>query len=135
MANIPGLGRTQPPVDGPDPTGTPEQTEQAPTGPAPGELSTTELVQSTPDDRDVTERASEPDTTGKRVRAIPTHGGTTVKVSSTDFRNNGVEHEDVVFDFRKDDFTLPVGEEVGQISKKAADVITKLEPGRFEYMS
>jgi hypothetical protein len=104
--------------------------------------STADLVAATPDARAdraaelQPEVAPEPDTSGKRVRAIPTHGGSTVSVSSAEFARVGVEGQsEVVWDFRKDDTTVKVGDKPGEITQAAADAITKLEPTRFEFMS
>lgn len=109
---------------------------------------TADLVANTPDDRAEKAQAAavaadpdaaakaKPDTSGKRVRAIPTHGGTTVSVSKAEFERVGVEDQDeVVWDFRTDDSTVKVGNELGEISEKAAEKITKLEPTRFEYLA
>ena len=107
----------------------------APQRPA-GTPSTAELAATTPDERDVTERAPGPDTSGKRVRAIPTHGGTSVVLETADFEQIGVKGQSkVVWNFRKDNFTVSVGSESGQISEAAADAITKHEPTRFEYLN
>ena len=107
----------------------------APQRPA-GTPSTAELAETTPDDRDTVERAPGPDTSGKRVRAIPTHGGTAVTVSTADFEQVGVKgHPTVSWSFKKDNFTVPVGNDSGQISQAAADAITKHEPLRFEYLN
>ncbi|ACI12442.1 hypothetical protein PBI_OAKER_21 [Mycobacterium phage Oaker] len=101
-----------------------------------GSPSTAELVENTPDDRDVAERAPAPNTSGKRVRAIPTHGGTAVKVSRRDFESLGVKGQsDVEWNFRKDKFTVAVGSEKGQISEEAAKVLTAHEPTRFEFIT
>lgn len=81
-----------------------------------------------------------PDFSGLRIRAIPAvitrsgDRGTTVEVRDTDFRTKGIEHRTVSFDARNDNYTLPVGDEEGQISKKAADFLTKSYPTSFEYM-
>ena len=86
------------------------------------------------DERDVTPRAPGPDLSGKRVRAIPTLGATTVRLSTHDFRDLGVaDHPNVEWDFRKDRFTVGVGDGE-QLSDKAADVITSKFPQSFEYM-
>lgn len=107
----------------------------APQRPA-GTPSTAELAATTPDERDTVERAPGPDTSGKRVRAIPTHGGTAVTLSTADFEQVGVKgHAPVKWDFRKDNFTVSVGNEDGQLSQAAADAITKHEPTRFEYLN
>ena len=83
---------------------------------------------------------TEPDLSGKRVRAIPAvitkngDRGTTVQVRAEDFQAKGIEHRTVTFDARTDNYTLPVGDGDGQISKKAADFLTKNYPYSFEYM-
>ena len=87
------------------------------------------------DEKDSAVKAPGPDLSGKRVRAIPAKGGTTVLVRRADFRQKGIDHGDVTFDFRKDRFTLPVGSKDGQLSEKAADFLTKNYPESFEYLS
>lgn len=107
----------------------------APQRPA-GTPSTAELAATTPDERDTVERAPGPDTSGKRVRAIPTHCGTSVTLSTADFQQVGVKgHPPVTWNFRKDNFTVAVGTEDGQLSPEAAEAITKHEPTRFEYLN
>lgn len=75
------------------------------------------------------------------VQAIPAtitgsgQGATTVEIRSSDFANNGIDHDSVVFDFRKDDFKVSVGNENGQISKEAADFLTKNYPASFVYVT
>lgn len=119
--------------------------EQRPAGgtaaPSTASKTTSQLVAETPDARAdaaaevAPEVAPEPDTSGKRVRAIPTHGGSTVGVSAADFQERGIEHPDVLWDFRNDDSTVKVGNGDGEISEEAANLITKLEPTRFEFMN
>ena len=100
---------------------------------AAGPLSAAEVV----DTADTSPRAPAPDLSGKRVRAIPYAGGTTVEVTSKDFRDNGIKHPTIVFDFRRDNFTLPVDPKPGQkgLSKEAADFLTREHGHQFEYMS
>jgi hypothetical protein len=86
------------------------------------------------DVRDSSPRAAGPDLSGKRLRAIPAKGGTTVEVKRGDFAKHGIDHPDVKFDFRRDRFTLPVGKERG-ISEEAADFLSANYPTSFEYMS
>jgi hypothetical protein len=74
-----------------------------------------------------------PDLSGKRVRAIPGAGGTTVLVRRQDFKQHGIDHGDVQFDFRVDRFTLPVGKDKA-LSTEAADFLTKNFPQSFEYL-
>lgn len=98
--------------------------------------STAELAATTPDERDTAERAPGPDTSGKRVRAIPTHGGTTIEVGTADFESIGVkDHPPVRWDFRKDNFTVAVGNGDNEISQAAANALTKYEPLRFEFLN
>lgn len=91
------------------------------------------------DTADVSPRAPEPDTSGKRVRAIPavitktTGNATTIEVRKSDFAAKGIDHPTVTFDERKDRFTLPVGKP-GGLSQEAADFLTKNYPTSFEYM-
>ena len=82
-----------------------------------------------------TTRRVEAKVAGKRVRAIPGGGGTTVKVSEKDFREKGgIKHKDVVWDFRKDRFTVPVGTKNGEISQEAAEFLCQTYPLSFEFM-
>ena|ERR1700759_1732056 len=74
------------------------------------------------------------DLSGTRVRAIPGGGGTTVVIRSVDFKNNGIDHPDVKWDFRKDRFTVEVGDKEGGLSKEAAEFLTKNYPAQFEYL-
>jgi len=92
------------------------------------------------DERDqaVTEKA---DTSGKRVRAIPAivtksnQRSTTVEVRRSDFKTIGIDHPTVVWDFRKDNFTVKVGEGANQISAEAAKALTEQFPTSFEYIA
>ena len=89
------------------------------------------------DERDVTPRVGGGKLTGKRVRAIPYMGASTVRVRCSDFKkasNGKIDHPDVEWDFRKSDFTLPVGEAEGELSQEAADFLTATYPTDFEYM-
>jgi len=97
--------------------------------PASGKLDPEEVD----DERDVSPRANTDDTSGERVRAIPAKGGTLVVVRKVDFANNGIDHPDVEFSFRKDSFTLPVGKD--SLSKEAANFLTKNYPTSFEYIN
>jgi hypothetical protein len=94
-----------------------------------GKLAPSEVV----DDADTSPRVGA-DLKGKRVRAIPGAGGTTVVVRKVDFKNNGIDHPEVKFDFRKDRFTLAVGDKEGQLSQEAADFLTENYPVQFEYL-
>ena len=73
-----------------------------------------------------------------RVRAYPAvitksgQTGTTVVIAASDFRANGIEHDTVTFDFRRNDCSLPVGD--GGLSKEAADFLTKNYPDTFKYV-
>jgi hypothetical protein len=94
-----------------------------------GKLSTADVK----DTADTSPRAADPDLSGKRVRAIPAKGGTTVLVRKQDFASKGIDHPDVKFDYRTDKFTLPVGKGKS-ISTEAADFLTKNYPTSFEYL-
>lgn len=95
-----------------------------------GPLAPEEVV----DAADNTSRAPAPKLDGKRVRAIPGAGGTTVRVTDRDFKANGIKHPTVVWDFRKDRFTVGVGSRSGQISQEAADFLTSQYPTSFEFI-
>jgi hypothetical protein len=73
-----------------------------------------------------------PKLVGKRVRAIPNFGGTTVVIREEDFANNGIDHPTVEWDFRKDNFTVPVGP---QLSEEAAEWLTSEQGHQFVYVS
>lgn len=98
--------------------------------PESGELSAEEVK----DDRDTSPRGGQPDKSGTRVRAIPAKGGTEVVVRKSDFKQSlDIDHPEVKWNFRKDDFTVKVGED-GGITKEAADALTKKHPESFEYI-
>jgi hypothetical protein len=80
---------------------------------------------------DTSPRAPQPDTSGKRVRAIPYQNGSTVIVDQADFRGLGIEHPQVKWDFRVNRFTVKVGQE---ISLEAAEALTKNFKETFEYI-
>lgn len=104
-----------------------------PTEPSPGAENTPLSAAEVTDSADTAARAPEADLSGKRVRAIPAKGGTTIVVDAQDFANNGIKHPKVTFDFRKDNFTLAVGE--GKpLSKEAADFLTSFDKSTFEYL-
>lgn len=84
------------------------------------------------DEADTSPRAVTSDLSGERVRAIPAKGGTTVIIRKSDFADHGIDHKEVVWDFRVDNFTVPVGSD---LSKEAADFLTKNYPTSFEYMT
>lgn len=90
------------------------------------------------DTADTSPRGPEPQTGGKRIRAIPaviTKSGdrsTSVEVRRSDFANKGIEHPSVTFKFDKDNFTLPVGE--NGISEEAAKFLTENYKTSFEYI-
>lgn len=92
------------------------------------------------DTADVSPRAEAPNLSGKRVRAIPaviTKSGdnaTTVEVRKSDFAAKGIDHPTVVFDYRKDNYTVGVGDGA-PLSQEAADFLTKNYPVSFEYMN
>lgn len=83
------------------------------------------------DPRDVSPRVSA-NLSGRRLRAIPYKGGTTIEVRRADFKRKGIDHKTVSWDFRKDRATLEVGKD---ISEEAAEMLTKEFPTSFEYMS
>jgi len=89
------------------------------------------VVPEVTDTRDVSPRAPKADTKGERVRAIPAKGGTTVEVTRADFKKHGIDNPNVVWDFRKDNFTVKVGP---VLSKAAADFLCENFPTSFEYM-
>lgn len=68
----------------------------------------------------------------KRVRAIPFQNCTTVVIRESDFKLGGVNHKEVTWDFRVEDFTVVVGE---GISQEAADYLTSNFPDDFQYLS
>jgi hypothetical protein len=84
------------------------------------------------DERDVTPRVGGEKPTGKRVRAIPYHNATTVRIRPMDFKLGGIDHPKVEWDFRKDNFTVAVGPE---LSQEAADYLTENFPTDFEYIN
>lgn len=109
-------------------------------GPA-DDLSPEEQEQVRASDRaDVSPRAASPKTSGPRIRAIPavvTKSGqrsSRVEITRQNFADKGFDHPTVVFDFRTDNFTLPVGGDDG-IDKEVADFLTKNYPTSFEYMN
>lgn len=73
------------------------------------------------------------DVSGKRLKAVPQFGGTTVVIRSSDFAAHGIKHHDVTFDFRVDKFTLPVGQ--NGISEEAAEFLISISPGQFKYVN
>ena len=89
------------------------------------------------DARDTSPRVEAKPVTGKRVRAITYKGGTQVHVRRSDFANNGIDHDDVTWDFRqvKGDFAIPVGTEKGELSEEAAKMLTEKFPAQFEYIN
>lgn len=69
---------------------------------------------------------------GKRVKAIPFANATTVVVRSSDFKAAGnIDHADVEWDFRVNDFTVEVGKE---ISAEAADFLVNSYGDSFQYV-
>lgn len=67
----------------------------------------------------------------KRIRAITFSNGTTVVIRESDFKAGGIDHKEVVWDFRVDDFTVAVGD---GISAEAADYLTSNFSDSFEYV-
>lgn len=84
------------------------------------------------DERDTTPRVENEKPKGKLVRAIPYMNATTIRIRPMDFKNGGIDHKQVEWDFRKNNFTVPVGEE---LSQEAADYLTKSFPTDFEYIN
>lgn len=80
------------------------------------------------------------DLTGKRVRAIPavitkaTGHATTVEIRRSDFKKVGISHATVQWDFRRDNFTVKVGEKSGEISPEAAKYLTENHSNSFEFL-
>lgn len=69
---------------------------------------------------------------GKRVKAVPFGNATTVIVREEDFKQSGnIDHPDVEWDFRVDDFTVTVGKE---ISTEAAEFLVKNYSDSFHYV-
>lgn len=97
-------------------------------------------VGNVPDERDTSPRAKS-DKSGKRVRAIPsvitknTGHATTIEVRRSDFKSHDIDHPTVTWDFRKDNFTVKVGDKSGQISEEAADFLTSEFPTSYEYIN
>lgn len=67
----------------------------------------------------------------KRIKAIPFSNGTTVIVRAVDFSAAGVEHPDVKWDYRIDDFTVAVGD---GITAEAANVLVSKFPDSFKFV-
>lgn len=86
--------------------------------------STTEVT----DERDISPRVVKQSLKGQRVRAIPALGGTTIEIRDTDFAKGGIDHPTVTWDFRIDDFTVPVGE---VLSREAAEYLCNSFPDSF----
>lgn len=93
----------------------------------PEPLDTVDVV----DVADTSPRVPPPDTSGVRIQAIPYQNCTTVLIRSSDFGLGGIEHSDVEWDFRIDDFTVKVGE---GISQEAADFLVNGYPDQFKYL-
>lgn len=81
------------------------------------------------DEADVAPRQAS--SVGKRIKAITFTNGTTVVVRSSDFKKHGVNHHDVTWDYRIDDFTVAVGK---GITAEAADFLTGKFPDSFVYL-
>lgn len=72
------------------------------------------------------------ETAGKRIKAIPFSGGTTVLVRTVDFKKAGnIDHPDVTWDYRVNGFTVEVDKE---ITAEAADFLVNNYPGSFEFI-
>jgi len=76
-----------------------------------------------------TDKAEKP--VGKRIKAIPFSGGTTVIIRKSDFEKTGVKHADVTWDYRIDDFTVVVGQ---GITEEAADALVNSFPDSFTFV-
>lgn len=72
-----------------------------------------------------------PGTDKKKIKAIPFSNGTTVVIRAVDFENAGVEHADVTWDYRIDDFTVTVGD---KITSEAANVLVTKFPESFVFV-
>lgn len=71
--------------------------------------------------------------TPKRIQAIPFSGGTTVIVRSKDFQNScGINHDEVVWDYRIDNFCVKIGE---GISDEAASFLAENYPNSFKIIN
>lgn len=82
------------------------------------------------DAADTTPRRESPK--GKRIKAIPFATATTVVVREEDFKTAGnIDHKEVAWDFRVDDFTVAVG---NGISAEAADFLVNNYPDSFHYV-
>ena len=99
--------------------------------PPSGKLNPSEVT----DARDNAPRLKD-DLSGKRVRAIPAFVGqtTAVRITKQDFAEYEIDHPTVEFNFRKDQFTLPVGKPRG-LTKEVAEFLVTEFPEQFEYMS
>ena len=84
------------------------------------------------DEKDTTPRVGATKLVGKRVRAIPYHNATTVRIRPSDFKSGGIDHKQVEWDFRRENFTVAVGE---ALSEEAAEFLTKNYPTDFEYVN
>lgn len=87
------------------------------------------------DAADTSPRGPAPDTSGRRVRAIPYQNGNRIKLSSADFKQRGgFDHPPVLWDQRVDNYTVAVGTGYNQISEQAAEFLTKNFKETFEYI-
>lgn len=68
---------------------------------------------------------------GKRIKAFPFAGGTTVVIRDVDFGAGNVEHSTVTWDYRIDDFTVEVGK---GITEEAANYLVKNYPDSFKFV-
>ena len=68
---------------------------------------------------------------GKRIKAFPFAGGTTVIIRDVDFGAGNVEHPTVTWDYRIDDFTVEVGK---GITEEAANFLVKTYPDSFKFV-
>lgn len=67
----------------------------------------------------------------KLIKAIPFSGGTTIIVRPEDFKRSGVDHPQVQWDYRINDFSVVVGED---ITEEAANVLVKNFPDSFTFV-
>ena len=78
------------------------------------------VVEDVVDVADTIPREPAPDTSGVRIQAVPYQNCTTVLIRRGDFALGGIDHDDVEWDFRIDNFTVKVGD---GISHEAADFL------------
>jgi hypothetical protein len=103
------------------------------TGTPASDSTSTDSTPEVTDERDTSPRGPAPDTSGKRVRAIPYQNESTIIVDKRDFEANGIKDQgQVKFDFRKDRLTLPVDGKV--LTEAGAKFLTEQHGHAFEYI-